>query len=163
MGGGIDGRRNTSCGWAGITSKDGCTVQDWSCDELPWEAQTGKNHKSYKSIVEDDKKKNLNETGGLCHFSIFDIYCPINVFWRVFYQTHPSLSLAMERNSGNKAVIHNPFTMQQQIYLKTIQSEFIHAFLNEDYNESLYCSMFIKKFNLDLGSNYKCTGKLKNN
>lgn len=69
----------------------------------------------------------------------------------------------MERNSGNKAVIHNPFTMQQQIYLKTIQSEFIHAFLNEDYNESLHCSMFIKKFNPDLGSNYKCTGKLKNN
>lgn len=72
MGGGIDGRRNTSCGWAGITSKDGCTVQDWSCDELPWEAQAGKKQESYNHIVEEDQKT-LNEIGGLCHFSLFDI------------------------------------------------------------------------------------------
>lgn len=38
----------------------------------------------------------------------------------------------MEHNAGNKAVIHYPFTMQQQIYLKTIQSEFIYAFLSEN-------------------------------
>lgn len=69
----------------------------------------------------------------------------------------------MEYNAGNKAVIHNPFTMQQQIYFKTIQFEFIYAFLSEDYSESLYCKLFIKKFDPDLGLNYKCTGKLKNN
>lgn len=50
----------------------------------------------------------------------------------------------MECNTGNKAVIHNPFTVQQQMYLKTIQSEFIYAFLSEDYSAGLYCKMFIK-------------------
>lgn len=43
----------------------------------------------------------------------------------------------MECNTGNKAVVHNPFTMQDihtADILKKIQYEFIHAFLNEDYN-----------------------------
>lgn len=48
-----------------------------------------------------------------------------------------------QRSIMENKVIHNPFTMQQQVYLKTIQSEFIYAFLSEDYSASLHCKLHI--------------------
>lgn len=45
----------------------------------PEKHEAGKKQKSYKNIAEDNQKI-LNETGGVCHFSIIDLHCPINTF-----------------------------------------------------------------------------------
>lgn len=78
-----------------------------------------------------------------CTISPYLIYTVQLIHSEVFHQTHPSLSLTTEHSTRIKAVIHNPFTVEQQIHLKPIQSEFIHVFLNEEYSTCLYCTMLI--------------------